>query len=98
MVKKLNDDEIATRLTGLPSWNFQNGRIHREFIFSDFVRAFGFMSSVALLAEKYNHHPEWFNVYNRVRVELMTHDSDGVTEKDFVLADSMEKLYAETID
>jgi 4a-hydroxytetrahydrobiopterin dehydratase len=71
-----------------------NQKIIREYIFNDFVEAFGFMTKVAILAEKANHHPEWSNVYNRVRIELTTHDAGNtVTEKDILLAESIEKLY-----
>ena len=83
---KLSEDEIQSRLSGLSGWEYVDGKLHREFEFPDFVAAFGFMASVALIAERMDHHPEWFNVYNRVRIDLATHDAGGVTELDFALA------------
>lgn len=81
-------------LAQLPGWRAVEGRdaIAREFRFADFNAAFGFMSRVALHAEKHDHHPEWFNVYNRVEVTLATHDAGGVTEKDLVLARFMDEV------
>jgi 4a-hydroxytetrahydrobiopterin dehydratase len=78
----------AAALARLPGWRAVVGRdaIAREFRFQDFNAAFGFMARVALYAEKHDHHPEWFNVYNRVEVTLATHDAGGVTEKDVALA------------
>lgn len=73
-------------------WTIKYGKLHREYQFKNFVQAFGFMSQVALLAEKANHHPEWFNVYNKVVVDLMTHDSQAITDKDIDLACAMEQL------
>ena len=70
----------------LPGWELADGKLRREFVFQDFVTAFGFMSQVALVAEKMDHHPEWSNVYNRVVVELQTHDAGGLTDLDFELA------------
>jgi len=90
--RKLEDDEIRGRLGEIEGWTFENGKLHREMKFESFVRAFGFMSSVALEAEKRNHHPEWFNVYNRVVVDLATHDVGGVSEKDFDLAKAIDAL------
>ena len=85
-IRKLSDDEIHQRLEGLEGWSLRQGKLHREFQFDDFVTAFGFMTRGALHAEKANHHPEWFNVYNRVVIDLATHDVDGISEKDFALA------------
>ena len=90
--QKLTDDEIAAKLPALKGWTFEHGKLHRDYQFPDFVRAFGFMSSVALCAESMNHHPEWFNVYNKVRIDLNTHDAGGVTEMDFTLAAKIEAL------
>ena len=77
-------------------WKIVDGRdaIHKEFKFKSFVRAFGWMSSVAILAEKMDHHPEWSNVYNRVSVTLTTHSADGLTELDIDLAIKMDMLYS----
>ena len=90
--QKLSDTEIQTRLANLPGWSLANGKLHREYRFGDFVAAFGFMASAALVAESMNHHPEWFNVYNRVRVDLNTHDAGGITALDFALAEKMDAL------
>ena len=84
--KKLSGEAIAERLDALGGWSYENGKLHREFCFEDFNRAFSFMTAVALVAERMDHHPEWFNVYNRVVVDLATHDAGGVTELDFELA------------
>ena len=90
--RKLSDDEIASALEGLSGWSLVDGKLHKEFQFEDFVTAFGFMSSVALVAESSNHHPEWFNVYNRVKVDLATHDAGGVTQNDVDLARRMNAI------
>ena len=89
---KLSEADVATRLKSLASWTVQSGKLHREFKFADFVSAFGFMASCALVAERMNHHPEWFNVYNKVVVDLATHDVGGISEKDFELAAAMDKI------
>ena len=79
--------------TKLPFWSFSNNSINRKFIFNDFNEAFGFMSRIALYSEKINHHPEWNNVYNKVDIRLTTHDSSGLTEKDFTLAEFIDTVY-----
>jgi 4a-hydroxytetrahydrobiopterin dehydratase len=84
--QKLSDAEVAARLADLPGWEVVEGKLQRTFTFSSFVIAFGFMSSVALMAEAMNHHPEWSNVYNRVTIALMTHDVGGISTLDFDLA------------
>src|SRR5262245_58909208 len=89
---RLADGEIARRLEGLPGWTLREGKLHREFSFPDFVQAFAFMSGAALRAEAMGHHPEWYNVYNRVVVDLMTHDAQGITALDFELAQHMQAL------
>ena len=89
---RLTSDEIAKRLAQLPGWAIKDGKLHREFTFPDFVRAFAFMSGAALRAEAMGHHPEWFNVYNRVVIDLTTHDAQGITGLDFELADHMRVL------
>jgi 4a-hydroxytetrahydrobiopterin dehydratase len=91
--QKLPDAEITAALAALPGWSYQAGKLHREFTFKDFVSAWGFMSSCALAAEAMNHHPDWSNVWNRVRVELMTHDAGGVTQNDLALARRMNEIY-----
>jgi 4a-hydroxytetrahydrobiopterin dehydratase len=89
---KLGPDEITTRLGGLDGWRVESGKLHKDFRFHDFVEAFGFMCRAALVAESMNHHPEWFNVYNRVAVDLATHDVGGLSERDFELAERMDRL------
>ena len=88
MVEKLTGDGRAAALTGLQGWSEVAGRdaIRKEFRFRDFNQAFGFMSRVALMAERMDHHPEWFNVYNRVEIVLSTHDAGGLSERDVRLA------------
>lgn len=90
--QKLNDDEIQKKLKDLPGWELQNGKIHKDFDFKDFNEAFGVMSRVALVAEKMGHHPEWFNVYKTLQVDLATHDAGGVTEKDIAMAKEINKI------
>lgn len=87
---KLTDSEIEARLAGLPGWKVVAGKLHRELQFADFVAAFGFMTRCALLAEKRDHHPEWSNVWNKVVIDLTTHDAGGITAKDVELAQAME--------
>ena len=89
---KLSDDEIRKELTNLSGWSVVNGKLHKEFIFKDFIEAFGFMTTAALHIEKMNHHPEWFNVYNKIRVELVTHDAGGITSNDINLARTLNSL------
>ena len=91
---KLSDAEVQEKLSGLPGWSLRAGKLLRELSFPNFVEAFGFMSSVALVAERMDHHPEWSNVYGRVVIELTTHDAGGITERDFELARKIEALYA----
>ena len=89
-VSKLTDGEVKVRLRGLPGWVLQNEKLHREYKFGDFSEAFGFMARVALLAEKADHHPEWFNVYNKVDIVLTTHDADGLSARDIKLAKAID--------
>ena len=89
---KLTESEIQERLRNVTGWDIIGDAITREFVFNDFVSAFGFMSSAALIAEKMNHHPEWSNVYNKVTVKLSTHDVGGLSELDFKLAEKLDKL------
>ena len=91
-LQKLTDEEIQSALESVPNWTLVHGKLHREFQFDDFAGAFGFMASVALRAEAMNHHPEWFNVYNRVTIDLSTHDAGGLTENDFALAAAADAL------
>ena len=96
MVAKLSPKQIATALQSLDEWTLTDGKLHREFKFPDFARAFGFMTSIAIEAQAMNHHPEWFNVYNTVRVWLVTHDAGGVSSKDVELAKRMSQFYSNT--
>jgi 4a-hydroxytetrahydrobiopterin dehydratase len=89
---KLSDAEIAQRIAAIASWKIVAGKLRREFVFDDFVRAFGFMSSVALIAERMNHHPDWSNSYNKVVIELMSHDVKGLSRRDFELAEAIDAL------
>ena len=92
MAFKLTDAEIKEQLTGLSGWTIENGKLHKQFQFSSFIEAFGFMTRVALVAESMNHHPEWFNVYNRVTIDLTTHDAGGISTLDFQLAKRADAL------
>lgn len=75
-----------------PDWDLVSGKLHRELTFANFVEAFSFMSAVALHAEKADHHPEWSNVYNRVTIDLVTHDASGITQLDLDLAAVIDSL------
>ncbi len=90
--RKLNKEEIQQELEKLTEWKLQDGKLHREFQFKSFVEAFGFMSKVAMIAESMDHHPEWFNVYNKVVVDLSTHDLGGISTFDFELAKAMDSF------
>ncbi|MEM0999187.1 MAG: 4a-hydroxytetrahydrobiopterin dehydratase [Bacteroidota bacterium] len=85
------EEEAQPRLAFLEGWTYRENGIEKSYQFKDFINAFSFMSRVAILAEKADHHPEWFNVYNKVDIRLTTHDAGGLTDKDFSLADSIEK-------
>jgi 4a-hydroxytetrahydrobiopterin dehydratase len=89
---RLSDAEITSRLASVPGFRREGDKLVRELKFKDFAKAFGWMTSVALVAEKLDHHPDWKNVYNRVTVELSTHDAGGITELDFKLAAAMNEL------
>jgi 4a-hydroxytetrahydrobiopterin dehydratase len=90
--ENLPPEVVEDKLNGLADWELKEAKLHRQFIFGDFVEAFGFMSRVALLAEAANHHPEWSNVYNRVEIYLTTHDAGGITVRDFDLAKRINRL------
>ncbi|MCY2959994.1 MAG: 4a-hydroxytetrahydrobiopterin dehydratase [Planctomycetota bacterium] len=92
--KPCTSSEIAERMQRLPRWTLTEGRVRREFRFPDFSRAFSFMTRVALLAEKADHHPDWSNGYGRVTIELSTHDAGGLTTLDFDLAEAIDRLEA----
>lgn len=92
MVEKLPAEKIAAELAKRPQWKQAGDGIERDFQFADFVEAFGFMASVALLAERADHHPEWSNVWNKVHIRLTTHDAGGISSRDFALAAGIDKL------
>ena len=96
MAKKLDDAARKAIAQRLPDWKAVDGRdaISRSFKFKDFNAAFGFMTRAALVAEQMNHHPEWFNVWNKVEVTLSTHDAGGLTELDLKLAEAMDSIAA----
>jgi len=92
VTRQLTDREAADAVTHLPGWSVANGKLHRELVFADFEAAFAFMTRVAALAEDRDHHPDWSNVYNRVTIDLHTHDAGGITEKDCDLASAIERV------
>ncbi len=96
MATRLGGEERERALAGLPGWAWDEARdaIAKSFRFADFSAAFGFMTRVALAAEQADHHPEWFNVWNRVDIALTTHSANGLTEKDIALAQRIEALAA----
>lgn len=89
---KATDNQLLEFISENQRWSLQENKLHREFVFSDFVTAFGFMAQAALIAERSNHHPEWFNVYKKVVVNLTTHEAGGISRKDFKLAKEMDKI------
>lgn len=95
-IRKLSQEEIDQHLEAVDGWFELDGKLQRDFEFKDFVTAFGFMAQVALAAEAMNHHPEWFNVYNRVSIHLMTHDAGGISQYDFELAQRINEILGAT--
>lgn len=91
-LRRLTDHEISKAIAELDGWSLVDGKLRREFVFRDFVEAMGFMTRAGIWAEKRNHHPEWFNVYNTVRVDLQTHDVGGLSPYDVDLAKKMNEL------
>ena len=94
---KLDPASVRELVAGLPAWQLtadRGGVLHREFRFADFAEAFAFMTQVALIAEKRNHHPEWSNVYNRVTIALTTHDAGGLSRNDVDLAHLIDRAFA----
>ena len=89
---KLADGEVTQRLAALPGWTLKDGKLHRELTFADFTQAFSFMTDVAREADALDHHPEWFNVYNRIRIDLVTHDVSGISNYDIKLAKTIDSL------
>src|ERR1041385_7899832 len=92
--KKLTDAEVNQQLARAQGWTLENGKLHRAFECKDFVAAFGNMTRVALVAEAMNHHPEWFNVWNKVVFDLTTHSVKGISDLDFVLAEKIEEIFS----
>ena len=90
--EKLSKEAIEAKLAERSGWKVENGKLHRELQFADFNEAWGFMNRVALYAEQMGHHPEWFNVYRTVRIDLATHDAGGITDLDFALAAKIDAL------
>jgi len=93
-IRQLSESEVEQKLIALPAWELRDGKLYRRLQFRNFIEAFGFMSRVALLAEKADHHPEWFNVYHTVEIYLTTHDAGGISERDFALATAIDALLA----
>lgn len=91
-LKKMDESEILQVLPNYEGWSLLDGKLHRELKFSNFIEAFGFMSKVAMVAEKMDHHPEWFNVYSSVSIDLSTHDVGGISQNDFDLAENINAL------
>ena len=89
---QLPRDQIDKELKELPGWAVVEGKLHKEFQFDDFIQAFGFMTKASMHIEKMNHHPEWFNVYNKLSVDLTTHDAGGITKNDIDLARILNSL------
>ncbi len=92
MTMKMTLHELEHALVSVPDWTIKNGKLHRQFSFGNFVDAFGFMTRIALVAERMDHHPEWRNVYRMVTIDLITHDADGITYKDIELAIAIDSL------
>lgn len=92
---KLSAKDVDARLSALPGWDRTKGKLHRTFTFADFSEAFAFMTRAALAAEKLDHHPDWSNAWNKVTVDLVTHDAGGITELDLRLAAEMNRIAGE---
>jgi 4a-hydroxytetrahydrobiopterin dehydratase len=92
MVSLIEKNQLDSFIEKNPSWIIDNKMIKKEFKFENFIEAFGFMSKVALLSEKIDHHPDWQNIYNKVKINLTTHDKGGITTNDIKLAESIDKL------
>jgi 4a-hydroxytetrahydrobiopterin dehydratase len=92
MAVALTADEITARLADIPGWDVVDGQLHRELTFADFSEAFGFMTRVALIAEKLDHHPDWSNSWNRVTIAIASHDAGGITDLCFTFAARVDAL------
>ncbi len=93
-VVRLSDSEVRTRVAALPGWDLRDGAVHRRLTFGNFADAFSFMTAIAFVAERMNHHPDWSNVYNTVTIRLSTHDVDGISDNDFGMAAAISQTYA----
>lgn len=91
-MRRFSGPELKEALSRLTDWAVVEGKLHKEYKFADFIHAFGFMTMAALEIEKMGHHPEWFNVYNRVTIDLTTHDAGGITSKDTDLAKLLDEI------
>lgn len=91
--RKLSGTEIESAISNLEAWAIKDSKLHRSFKFKNFIEAFTFMTEIALHAEKMDHHPEWFNVYNTVTIDLMTHDVNGISDQDIKLANLISGIY-----
>lgn len=91
-MKQLKNTQIEEKLKDLNGWKLLNNAIEKTFLFKDFKEAMSVMQHIAFEAEALNHHPEWFNVYNKLNIRLTTHDANGITEKDFVLAEKIDVI------
>ena len=89
----LQDEELKELVVKIPNWEVESAQIQREFNFTNFIEAFSFMTKVALICEKYNHHPNWENVYSKLIIRLNTHDLGGITNLDQVLASEINKIF-----
>ena len=92
-IERLTEEQIASELNNLAGWSIKDGKLHKDYEFESFNQAFGFMVRASMEIEKMNHHPEWFNVYNKLSVDLMTHDAGGITKNDIELAKILNSLY-----
>ena len=90
-MRKFSGSELKDALSTISGWSVVNAKLHKDYKFADFIHAFGFMATAALAIEKMGHHPEWFNVYNRVTIDLTTHDAQGITQKDIDLAKLLDE-------
>ena len=91
--KRVSEAEISTMLSNASGWSVVNGKLHREYACKDFVAAYGNMTRVALVAQAMDHHPEWFNVWNKVVIDLTTHSVKGISDYDFVLAEKISEIF-----
>jgi 4a-hydroxytetrahydrobiopterin dehydratase len=93
-IEKMSSAQVEAELKSLNGWELKNDKLHRELKFKNFVQAWGFMTQIAILAQEMDHHPEWFNVYSRVTIDLTTHEANGISSRDFELAQKIDKVVA----